>query len=209
MNVPPSRLLFLPGASGDTTLWRPVAEALHHPGERLHLGWPGFGGMPPEPAVQSFDDLLCLVLRCLDRPTAVLAQSMGGVLALRAALLRPHPITHLVLAVTSGGLPMAECGAEDWRTAFRKSHPALPDWFATANEDLSDQLPSVGIPTVLLWGDADPISPVAVGQRLASLLPAARLEVFPGATHDLVRERAAGIAPLVDQHLAARDSWGP
>jgi pimeloyl-ACP methyl ester carboxylesterase len=167
----------------------------------MHLGWPGFGETPPDPSVRGFEDLLALVLARLDRPTAVIAQSMGGVLALQAALAAPERITHLVLAVTSGGVPMAEHGATDWRESFRISHPRLPDWFAAARVDLSEQLSGVAIPTLLLWGDADPISPVAVGERLASLLPAAHLVVLPGGTHDLAMERAEQIAPLIDRHL--------
>jgi pimeloyl-ACP methyl ester carboxylesterase len=198
---PPSRLLFLPGASGNTALWRGLAERMRHCGERIHLGWPGFGVTPPDPRVRGFDDLLELVLARLDRPTAVIAQSMGGVLALQAALAAPQRITHLVLTVTSGGLPMAEHGAEDWREPFRLAHPRLPDWFAAATIDLSEQLPAIAVPTLLLWGDADPISPVGVGRRLASLLPAAHLVVLPGGTHDLAMERAEEIAPLIDRHL--------
>jgi pimeloyl-ACP methyl ester carboxylesterase len=60
----------------------------------------------------------------------------------------------------------------------------------------------VAIPTLLPWGDADPISPVRVGERLTSLLPAAHLVVLPGGTHDLAIERAEQIAPLIDRHLA-------
>jgi pimeloyl-ACP methyl ester carboxylesterase len=179
-----------------------VAERLHHSAERFHLGWPGFGQTPPDPQVRGFDDLLELVLARLDRPTALIAQSMGGVLALQAALAAPGWITHLVLAATSGGLPMAEHGAEHWREAFRLAHPRLPDWFTTAAVDLTDQLPCVASPTLLLWGDADPISPVGVGQALATLLPVAQLVVLPGGTHDLAVEQADGIAPLIDRHLS-------
>lgn len=55
---------------------------------------------------------------------------------LHAALAAPGRITHLVLAATSGGVPMAEHGAEDWRQAFRLAYPWLPDWFATADVDV-------------------------------------------------------------------------
>jgi pimeloyl-ACP methyl ester carboxylesterase len=54
---------------------------------------------------------------------------------------------------------------------------------------------------LLLWGDADPISPVAVGEKLASKLPHAELIVIAGGTHDLVRERADEIAPHIEAHL--------
>lgn len=153
--------------------------------------------------MEGFDDLLTLVLEPLDRPCALIAQSMGGVLALRAALARPRWVTHLVLAATSGGLPMAELGAADWRAGFRTSLSHLPDWFATETTDLSEHLQEVAAPTLLLWGDADPFSPVAAGERLAMLLPDARLHVINGGDHDLGLHHAGRLAPLIDAHLAA------
>jgi len=165
----PERLLFLPGASGDTCFWRPLKQRLTGRAERLHLGWPGF----------------------------------GDTLALRAALAQPRWVTHLVLCATSGGLPMAELGAADWRENFRTSLSHLPDWFATETTDLSDRLPEVATPTLLLWGDSDPFSPIAVGERLARQLPQAHLEVIPDSGHDLGLHHAERLAPLVQAHLSS------
>jgi pimeloyl-ACP methyl ester carboxylesterase len=44
------------------------------------------------------------VVQYIDEPTALIAQSMGGVIAARAALERPDMVTRLVLSVTSGGI---------------------------------------------------------------------------------------------------------
>ena len=57
------------------------------------------------------------------------------------------------------------------------------------------------MPTLLLWGDAVPISPVAVGQRLQRLLPRSRLVVLPGGQHDLAQVYAEQVAMLIDRHL--------
>ncbi|MEA5415212.1 alpha/beta fold hydrolase [Synechococcus sp. BA-132 BA5] len=209
MTDSPERLLFLPGASGDTSFWRPLEQRLGCRAERLHLGWPGFGATPPRPGVEGFEDLLALVLEPLDRPCALVAQSMGGVLALRAALARPQWVTHLVLCATSGGLPMAELGAADWRAGFRTSLSQLPDWFATETTDLSERLSEVAAPTLLLWGDGDPFSPIAVGERLARRLPRARLHVVPGGDHDLGLIHAEQLAPVIDAHLAAAAPVAP
>lgn len=200
----PSTLLFLPGASGNTPFWQPVSQLLAHPAERLHLGWPGFGVTPADPQVHGLKDLVASVVAAIQTPTALIAQSMGGVIAVLAALAKPQLITHLVLSVTSDGMDMARFGAEDWRPGFLAANPALPDWFASDRQDLTRQLPGLNIPTLLLWGDADPLSPVAVGQRLAALLPRAELHVFPGGEHDLGHTRAREIAPLIDRHLARR-----
>ncbi|MEW6372905.1 MAG: alpha/beta hydrolase [Pseudomonadota bacterium] len=68
---------------------------------------------------------------------------------------------------------------------------------------MTPHLSALRMPTLLLWGDADPISPVKVGERLAALLPQAQLHVFPGANHDLGCTCAELVAPLVDRHLAS------
>lgn len=197
-----TKLMFLPGASGNIAFWQPVAERLAHPGERLHVGWPGFGPTPPDPAVNGLEDLVARVIAAIDDgPTALIAQSMGGVIAMRAALEKPSQVTHLVLTATSGGLDLSGFDVEDWRPALQAEQPALPAWFAEDRQDLSAQLGRITVPVLLLWGDADPISPVAVGERLAALLPNAELHVLAGGEHDLAYVHAAQVAPLIDAHL--------
>ncbi|WP_296945179.1 alpha/beta fold hydrolase [uncultured Massilia sp.] len=198
----PSTLLFLPGALGRTEAWQPVADALAFTAQHVHLSWPGFGGTAPDASIRGIDDLAGRVAAAIDRPSALLAQSMGGVVAVLAALQRPELVTHLVLSATSGGMDLAPLGAQDWRPMVRASHPDLPDWFLRSTDDLTARLPALRMPVLLLWGDADPISPVAAGERLQALLPDARLHVLAGAGHDLVETRAAEVARLVDAHLA-------
>ncbi|MES2257391.1 MAG: alpha/beta fold hydrolase [Pseudomonadota bacterium] len=197
----PSKLLFLPGASGATQFWRPAADLLSHRATRVFLGWPGFGPTPPHPDVNGIDDLVEQVLAEIDQPTALIAQSMGGAIALRAALRKPELVSHLVLTVTSGGIDLSSHAAQDWRPAFQQANPALPRWFATYQEDLAPSLTALRMPVLLLWGDADAISPVSVGRRLATLLPRAELHVFPGGGHDLANAMASDVAPLIDAHL--------
>jgi hypothetical protein len=147
------------------------------------------------------DGLVARVLAELDQPTAIVAQSMGGVIAMLAALRRPAHVTHLVLTATSGGVDVDGLGAQDWRPAYIEANPALPRWFTEMRLDLSRELPSITAPVLLLWGDADPISPVAVGRRLAALLPDAALHVLAGGQHDLAHARAREVAPLIEAHL--------
>jgi pimeloyl-ACP methyl ester carboxylesterase len=199
----PSRLLFLPGALGRTEFWHSAAELLTYPAQKVHVTWPGFSGIPPDPAIRNIDDLVTRLLAGIDQPSALIAQSMGGVVAMLAALRKPELVTHLVLSVTSGGMDMAAFDAQDWRPATRAAHPGLPDWFSCYQEDLTPRLATLRIPTLLLWGDADPLSPVKVGQRLASVLPLAELHVIPGGDHDLACTFAGQVAPLIDRHLSS------
>ena len=56
--------------------------------------------------------------------------------------------------------------------------------------------------TLLLWGDADPISPVAVARRLAELLPNSVMAVIRGGTHAVALEQPEAVAEAVIAHLA-------
>ncbi len=202
----PQKLIFLPGAAGSPNFWRPVSDLLIHPARRVLLGWPGFDRVPAQDNVRGMADLLDMVLREMDAPCALVAQSMGGVLAVQAALQRPAQLTHLVLAVTSGGVDMAAHHAADWRPAFRAANPGAPAWFADYREDLSERIGAISAPTLLLWGDADPISPLAVGRRLNELIPHSSLHVLAGGQHDLVVKFAPEVARLIAAHLAAPDA---
>jgi len=58
-------------------------------------------------------------------------------------------------------------------------------------------------PTLLVWSDADGISPLGVGQRLAEILPRAELVVIPRVDHMFARDHADLVAPHVLRHLAS------
>jgi len=199
----PEHIFFLPGAAGSPDFWRPAGERLATSAERVYFGWPGYGSVPHDPTVRGLDDIVQRVLQRIEGPTALVAQSMGGIIAVRVALARPGSITHLVLCVTSGGIDMSALGAQDWRAEFLAANPAVPRWFIDDRSDYSAFLPAITAPTLLLWGDADPISPVAAGERLNELLPNSRLVVIPGGMHDLASTHAAEVARLIDAHLEA------
>jgi poly(3-hydroxyoctanoate) depolymerase len=197
-------LMFLPGAGGDTRFWKPVADGLSslcYPGERRFWGWPGFGGLPADPTVQGIADLTQRVADAITGPTILFAQSMGGVIAVQATLKEPEKVRSLILSVTSGGIDTRSLGGSDWRPEYMKEFPTVPRWFLDEREDLTARLPEIRVPVLLLWGDADPICPVAAGRTLVSLFPFAELVVIPGGQHDLACARVAEVLPHVERHL--------
>ena len=196
------RLLFLPGVGADPMFWRPLGDELPADWEKVYFGWPGLGEQAPDPAVNSWADLVAMVEAKLgDGPVDLLAQSMGGAIALQIALQHPKKIRRIVLSVTSGGIDMAGLGTSDWRANYQRGHPNAAAWITEARPDHAGELHRITQPTLLLWGDSDPISPVAVGERLQTLLPDAHLHVIPGGEHDLVEARADAVAGLIRSHL--------
>jgi pimeloyl-ACP methyl ester carboxylesterase len=198
------RILFLPGARGDRHFWRPVADLLPPRYERVFLEWPGHGSVPPDPRVSRFEHLVALVADRMDRPVDLVAQSMGGAVAIRAALDRPDMVRHIVLSATSGGVDLSRFSTEDWRTPYRRQYPhaAGSAVLLEHRDDFSERIRTITAPTLLLWGDSDPISPVAVGEYLASLLTRSKLIVVPGGSHGFAEEQPELVAPYVTSHLA-------
>ena len=197
-------LVFLPGAGGRAAFWRPVAGRLADLGPAHLLAWPGFGDEPSDPRIGSLGDLFeWLLPRLPPGPSHVVAQSMGGVLAVRLALELPDRVARLVLTATSGGVDVRRLGAADWRPGYLAELPGVPRWFADDRTDLTGRLPALRSPTLILCGDADPVSPVSVGRFLEQRVPGARLEIVPGGTHGFAEERPDEVAALIRTHLAA------
>ncbi|MCU1346321.1 MAG: alpha/beta hydrolase [Acidimicrobiia bacterium] len=144
--------------------------------------------------MDSYDGLVAWTIRLITAPSVVVGQSMGGYVALRVALERPDLVSHLVLAVTSGGLDRGLDAPPDWRQAMKQQHPDDPAWLYDPQPSLELLLPSLRIPVLLVWADLDPISPVAFGHRLNELLPNSRLVVYESQDHWIARVRATDVA---------------
>ncbi len=192
-----NRIVFLPGASGAPLFWQPVSERIPAPADHVLVGWPGFADVPVDPSIKRLDDLVKVVEPYLDQPVALVAQSMGGVVAVMAARSCGTNIRRLVLTATSGGIDMKPFGQSDWRKDYLRDMPHVPTWFVDDHSDLSDVLPGIEVPTLLLFGDSDPIAPVSVGRFLESKLPHARLVVIEGGDHEM----ATRIPDVVAGHI--------
>ena len=162
----------------------------------------GFGDVPADSSICSLDDLFYWVVKGLP-PLAshIIAQSMGGVLAVRLALDQPDRVASLVLVATSGGVDVARLGAADWRPEYVASLPRLPKWFVDDQTDFTERLAEIHAPTLLLWSDADPVSPLSIARFLAERIPRARLAIVRDGTHAFAQERADEVASLIRSHL--------
>jgi 2-hydroxy-6-oxonona-2,4-dienedioate hydrolase len=195
-------VVFLPGAAGSPEFWRPVADRLPTGWAKELLSWPGAGEQPHDPGVNSFEDLVDWTQAAIPVRSDLIAQSMGGVVAIGVALRYPQKIRRLVLVATSGGIDVQSLGGGEWRAEYRAEFPNAATWITEQHVDHTAQLARVTQPTLLLWGDQDPISPVAVGSRLAAILPNSRLAVLCGGTHAVALQQPAAVAQAVITHLS-------
>lgn len=200
-----STLLFLPGAGASASFWQPVADLLPDDWPKVMLSWPGLGNEPHDPTIQGLDDLVDMVSACIAMsPTRVdlIGQSMGGLIAIRAALRHTYRIRRLVLTATSGGLDVASLGGSNWRPDYRESFPNAAPWITETHADHTTEIPRITTRTLLLWGDQDHISPPPVGERLLSLLPNATMQIIKGGDHGFPHDMPVETATAIARHLA-------
>jgi pimeloyl-[acyl-carrier protein] methyl ester esterase len=97
------------------------------------------------------------------------------------------------------------------RAACARAAIPLPDPEAAAagldllaREDLRPGLPRLGVPTLLVHGERDPICPPAASRAMAVAIPGARLCVLPGVGHAPFLSRPGALAAALQPFLAAR-----
>jgi pimeloyl-ACP methyl ester carboxylesterase len=94
----------------------------------------------------------------------------------------PHP-SHVELTRRM----LSECPHETRRDASR----------ALVGLDLRPLLPSVRIPTLVVVGTADVLTPPGEARRIAALIPGTRLELMEGGGHMLMFERTDALNRLL------------
>jgi pimeloyl-ACP methyl ester carboxylesterase len=114
-------VVLLHGLGGSRTAWGPQLEALsaHH---RV-VAWdlPGYGASAPLDDPLTFPALADAVARLLDALATdrahVVGLSMGGIIALHAAVRHPDRVRSLALLSTSPAFGLDSTRPEDWRAA--------------------------------------------------------------------------------------------
>lgn len=197
------QLVFLPGASGSQQFWLPLMAQLPAFTWKTVIAYPGFDGVEPDDSIQRLADLKTRVISQIEDNSILIAQSMGGVLAIAAALQQPHKLRALVLMATSGGLDLTPFQARDWHEIEPQQWAKLPQWFVQDQSHYRpEQLASIKLPVLLLWADQDELSPVAVGAALQEQLPQAELYIISQADHWFAASHADEVAVYIQRFLA-------
>jgi pimeloyl-ACP methyl ester carboxylesterase len=115
-----------------------------------------------------------------------------------AAFMRPRNLGLLLARIGFGDDPhpshveatrqmLAACSHDTTRAAGT----------ALLSLDLTTGLPSIDVPTLVLVGTADALTPPRDAHRIVELLPNARLVEYPGAGHMLMYERTDEVDALI------------
>lgn len=96
--------------------------------------------------------------------------------------------------------------AQELASIMRDSRPVGTRTMALAlaEADLRAALPSIGVPTLVVCGDADERSPLSVGRELHSAIPRSALAVLKGLGHECYMESADTFGAEVRRFLLAQ-----
>jgi len=182
---------------------------------------------------QSAEDAVALLRHLHVAKADFLGYSNGGHIALQIALAHPEVVRLLVLESVMFSRDGADprfwqsfdhAKLDDMPLDLRKAylatapHPEqLPSFFAKSVQRMREfkgwtpaQLQTIRPPTLLIVGDRD-IVRAEHAVQMQRLLPDARLAVLPATDHLTMPDRAADVAPMLDEFLlrgvnASRDS---
>lgn len=92
----------------------------------------------------------------------------------------------------------AKAGSADYAAASPMMRRILS---RTVNEDLTDRLPLIKAPTLLIWGKNDTATPLADAEKMERMIPDAGLVAFEGCGHYSFLDNPAGFKAVLTSFL--------
>ena len=224
-------VVLLHGLSGSSRWWSRNVEALtkSHLVATADLG--RFGRLP-------FEEITALVARWLEtfgEPVHLFGHSMGGLIAIGVAAERPDLVRSLVLISAVGipfklnPMPHMSVLSKPPFGGPRIARLVVPDFIRTGPvaiavagtrvllADVRERMNAIRVPTLLVWGENDPLVPLRYGEAMQQEIAGSRLEVIPRAAHvpmwdapEAFNRVALDFLSSVEPHPPAQPafSWG-
>lgn len=189
-------VVLLHGGASDSRDWLRTMTALSRRYTLYAPDLPGFGRNERNSQGYYFSEFSHFILGFLDtlglESPALVGHSFGGLVCLDIARRHPEKLSKLVLADSAGLGKVSKFGTllltGFWavRKLCRIEQP-FPKFLAREGDDPNwfcvDELPSLKIPTLIVWKRHDPYYPLYIARRAAKLIPRARLVIVPGLGH--------------------------
>jgi pimeloyl-ACP methyl ester carboxylesterase len=187
---------------------------------------------PSYELISDYASWLADVISCGPVRPVVLGHSMGGAIAMTLAVNHPGLVRGLVLSSTGSRLPVSEKLMREFQDDFPAAvehmiHLAyapgtarflldqgkhqllqvppkviLGDFIACDRFDLSKRLHEIKVPTLLICGSRDRMTPLEYTLALSKAIPGAKLEIIEGAGHIINLEAPSAFNQAIKDFMA-------
>ena len=189
-------VVLLHGGASDSRDWLGTMAALSRSYSLYAPDLPGFGQGSIDNSGYYLSDFVEFALGFVQAMRLdslfLVGHSFGGRICLEIAFRNPKMVRRLVLIDTAGFSRLTRwglfLGAAAWsvRKVLRRTQP-YPRFLKKDDEDKDwlclEELPTLNVPTLIVWNRRDPYYSVDGAIRAKELIPQARLEVFQGFGH--------------------------
>lgn len=222
-------LLFVHGWGGTKQSLLELAKLASHKFEVILLDLPGFGesDLPDQSwGIEEYAKFVSTIIHLLKlNNLTYFGHSFGGSLGMLLARQNNPIIKNLILCNTAFRRNKADSFLDkfglppSWKKGIQHVGKKLvyPIFFRHADllkfpqlesnyrkiitQDLPDYLPTISIPTLILWGEQDTYTPVIFVPQIVEKIPNAQVRIFPKYTHNLPIQHPEVIWPTIEQFL--------
>jgi len=227
-------VVFLHGAGGSHRVWRSQWAELKGAARLVVPDLPGHG-LSAGPARGSIAEYVrwtgAFLRETAPGPVVLAGHSMGGAIALQAALEGAVPLAALVLVATGARLRVSPAVMEGVAGRFADFAPDLAGWMLPGDAspelreevvgdllaadpaslladfracdgfDVRERLGEIRLPALVIAGDQDRLTPVRYAEFLAARIPGAVLKIVRGAGHLPMLERPREVNAVIRAFL--------
>ncbi|MEK7087210.1 MAG: alpha/beta hydrolase [Patescibacteria group bacterium] len=222
-------LVFIHGWGATANIFETVFYYLKNEFNIYYFDLPGFGNTPIEKVMtlKDYADFVYKFLEENNiKEPIIIGHSFGGAIAVKLTLLHPENISKLILVSASAiRQPRHKIMLIKKIADFIK--PLLPEKLRKfilkilkldktdyaqidslklketfkniINEDLSLYLPAIKMPTLVIWGEKDAVTPLKEGELIAKSIPGAKLLVIKNAGHFRFLEKPEEFIKLIKE----------
>lgn len=182
--------------------------------------------------LQTYVEDVLAVLNAFAQPTVLVGHSMGGAIALSVALQHPQDLVGLGLVGTGARLKVHPQILELCQTDFEKAvelviswafaeqtDPALKDkareqmrrngqsalyrdFLSCSTFDVMNRLSEISVPTIVICGREDKLTPVKYSEYLQQNIPNAQLQIIERAGHMVMVEQPEAVTRVLKEFCA-------
>ncbi len=200
-------IVFIHGSGGSAANWQFQTDYFG-PQQAIAIDLPGHGQrldtLSAEVTVADYahavHDIITHELQ-LNHPI-IAGHSLGGAIALSMGLEYSQELGGLILVGTGARLRVLPSILEDAR---RASLVTYRDWAACNSFDIMTRLKEIHLPTLIICGADDPMTPIKYSQYMHDRIQGSTLRIIPHAGHEVMREQPEAVNRAIEEWLRQRN----